>query len=176
MTDFDVKHYCHYIDANNIICNKFDKSFHNYCDEHKLLNRNPEKDYGKMKLLVSQNITEKMLDFSNTDGRANKLIKLNIVIESLSESKWILSTSDKLKNTLLERLLAFTCEYNSDCLSGNEHIWKNFDIEHWKRELFPDIFGNNVNKQEKTNDIINDVAMNDDYIKLLKDDEIYIEI
>ena len=172
------KHYCHYVDDNKA-CNKFDESFNNYCDEHKLLNRNFDEDYNTHKKLVYDNIIIILKDISDTVGRSNKIHKANLLFKLLSETKWFVATYASFNNVVLERLLEFTSDYNEDCLIGNEHLWIEFDLEYYKHDLFPDIYGQHIIKDN--NDIKDikeqeNIKTNNDYNIIDQNDMIHVII
>jgi hypothetical protein len=160
--NFNIVYYCHYELENNLFCNKFSPDYDCYCDDHfkdKILSDkyhdiNVHKKYliTEIKKLLSE------ISFSKT-----KLQRINIITTTyklLCDNRWILGTSDKLYNAVINKLFEIKEELSKDQEFVNEIQYFN----ECEKLLMPDDNFDHVNKKDIISSDVNEVSEKNDVL------------
>lgn len=150
--EFDIKYYCHHFNANNnnnnddnsdehnleLFCNKYSEIYNHFCDEHKTNDQNViTQSIQSHCRAVTKTICDGLSKIENVKGRVNKAKECSKVFDVFCKNKWYINEYPLFKNRILMKLI----EFDEDSNLQDKQISDILNIDYYKHDLFPDLFG-----------------------------------
>ncbi|AYV76753.1 MAG: hypothetical protein Terrestrivirus14_2 [Terrestrivirus sp.] len=147
--EFNIKYYCHHFNVNNnnnntdeqnleLFCNKYSEVYNHFCDEHKTNNQNViTQSIQNHCQAVTKTIKSGLSKVENVSGMVNKAKECSKVFDVFCKNKWYINKYPSFKNQILMKLM----DFDEDDNLQDKQISDALNINYYKHDLFPDLFG-----------------------------------